>query len=168
MYYVSTHHPPEVAELAEAELAEHIARDILEGVDDTGIKSGLIGEIGLTWPVDDNEAKALRAAAKAQVKTGGALMIHPGRDPRGPMDAIRIVREAGGDPERTIMCHIDRTLFSVEDMLELAATGCYLEWDLFGQESCFYPLATIDMPNDAIRIVAERVTTTSWRTFCRR
>lgn len=151
-YYVAPNHPPEVEELSEEELAECIIRDIVEGVDDTGIKSGIIGEIGLTWPVHDNEAKALRAAARSQHATGAGLTVHPGRNPAAPLDAIRIVREAGGDPERTIMCHIDRTLFSLEAMLELAATGCYLEWDLFGHESCFYPLAPIDMPNDAIRI----------------
>jgi len=60
--------------------------------------------------------------------------------------------DAGGDPERTVMSHIDRTLFSLEDMLELAQTGCYLEWDLFGHEASYYPLAPIDMPNDAVRI----------------
>jgi phosphotriesterase-related protein len=37
-------------------------------------------------------------------------------------------------------------------MVELARTGCYLEFDLFGQESSYYPLAQIDMPNDATRV----------------
>jgi phosphotriesterase-related protein len=37
-------------------------------------------------------------------------------------------------------------------MRELATTGCYLEFDLFGQESSFYPMAPIDIPNDATRI----------------
>jgi phosphotriesterase-related protein len=37
-------------------------------------------------------------------------------------------------------------------MRELATTGCYLEFDLFGQESSFYPMAPINMPNDATRI----------------
>jgi phosphotriesterase-related protein len=50
------------------------------------------------------------------------------------------------------MGHLDRTLFSSEDLLDLAATGCYLEYDLFGQESSYYAHAPIDMPNDAMRI----------------
>jgi phosphotriesterase-related protein len=37
-------------------------------------------------------------------------------------------------------------------MLRLAETGCYLEFDLFGQEASYYPIADIDMPNDATRI----------------
>ena len=50
------------------------------------------------------------------------------------------------------MCHVDRTLFDLVSMIRLAETGCYLEFDLFGQESSFYPLAPIDMPNDAMRV----------------
>ena len=68
------------------------------------------------------------------------------------MDAIRIVEKAGGDPTRTIICHLDRTIFTDADFLTLAKTGCYLEQDLFGLESSYYPLGEIDMPNDALRI----------------
>ena len=151
-YYVAANHPPELETWKEDEITAQIVRDVLEGVDATGVKAGIIGEIGLDWPVAENEAKVLRAAASAQQETGASLNIHPGRNPAGPLDAIRIVEEAGGDPERTVMSHIDRTLFTIEDMLALAATGCYLEFDLFGEESSFYPLAPIDMPNDATRI----------------
>ena len=94
----------------------------------------------------------LRAAARAQAATGAALLIHPGRDPAAPLDAVRRAREAGGDSRRTIMSHVDRTLFSLDAMRALAAEGCYVELDLFGQESSYYPLAPIDMPNDATRV----------------
>ena len=65
---------------------------------------------------------------------------------------MRVVGEAGGRPERTIVGHLDRTLFSDESLLALAETGCYLEFDLFGQESSWYLHDEIDMPNDATRI----------------
>ncbi len=151
-YYVVEAHPVEVGRMSEEELAESMVRDVVEGADGTGIRSGIIGEIGLSYPVHPDEEKVLRAAAKAQVETGAPLLIHPGRDPAAPGDAMRIVREAEGDPERTVMSHIDRTIFSLGEILELAQTGCYVEFDLFGQESSYYPLAPIDMPNDATRI----------------
>lgn len=151
-YYVAGFHPPEMDALSEAELRDEIVRDITQGVDGTIIRSGVIGEIGLSWPVHPNEAKVLRAAARAQVATGAPLLIHPGRAPEAPLDAMRIVREAGGDSERTIMSHIDRTLFDLKAMIALAETGCYVELDLFGQEASYYPFAPIDMPNDATRI----------------
>jgi phosphotriesterase-related protein len=151
-HYVALFHPPEVLEASVDQIADRIVGDLIEGVDGTGIKSGVIGEIGLEHPMHENEKKVLRAASRAQAETGAAMNIHPGRDSASPFEAMAVVKEAGGDPERTVMSHIDRTLFSLEDMLRLAESGCYLEWDLFGHESSFYPIDPIDMPNDAVRI----------------
>ncbi|CAA9349673.1 MAG: Phosphotriesterase related protein [uncultured Chloroflexia bacterium] len=151
-YYVADYQPAEVASLSEEQITERIVRDITEGVDGTGIKAGVIGEIGMSWPVHDDEVKVLRAAAQAQSDTGAPLMIHPGRSEEAPLHHVRVVEEAGGNPERVIMSHVDRTLFGLESITTLVETGCYVEFDLFGQESSYYAWAPIDMPNDATRI----------------
>jgi len=151
-YYQAAYHPAEIENLSEGSIAEIMADEIENGADGTGIKAGLVGEMGLDWPPYDKETKALRAAAMAQAQSGAALSIHPGRGLDAPLDAMRIVKEAGGNPERTIMCHIERTIFNLDDMLKVAETGCYLEFDLFGQEWSYYPMAEIDMPNDATRV----------------
>ena len=151
-HYVNAHHPLDMDERSEEQLFTEIVSDVTEGADDTSIRSGVIGEIGCEYPLHPNEEKTLRAAARASLATGAALLIHPGRDVRAPIDAMRVVREAGGRPERTIVGHLDRTLFSDRLLLELAETGCYLEFDLFGQESSWYLYDEIDMPNDATRI----------------
>jgi phosphotriesterase-related protein len=63
------------------------------------------------------------------------------------------VKAEGGIPERTIISHVDRTIFDQERLFRLADTGCIIEFDLFGQESSFYALnPCIDIPNDAIRL----------------
>ena len=54
------------------DLARQIVGDIVDGVDGTGIKAGLVGEVGCTWPLADNERKSLLAAAAAQGETGAA------------------------------------------------------------------------------------------------
>jgi phosphotriesterase-related protein len=151
-YYVQAYHPREVADRSEREIAAEIVRDLTEGVDETDVRAGIIGEVGLSWPHHRDEVKVLRASATAQRESGAPLLIHPGRHRDSPLEAMRIVKEAGGDPARTIMSHIDRTLFTDADMRALAETGCCLEFDLFGQESSFYTHAPIDMPNDAVRI----------------
>lgn len=151
-YYQAAYHPAEIENISEGSIAEIMADEIESGADGTGIKAGLVGEIGLDWPPYDKETKVLRAAAMAQSQSGAALSIHPGRGLDAPLDAMRIVKESGGNPERTIMCHIERTIFNLDDMLKVAETGCYLEFDLFGQEWSYYPMAEIDMPNDATRV----------------
>ncbi len=151
-HYTEKAHPPDMDRRSEDKLMEEIVRDVQEGCDDTGIKAGVIGEIGCSAPMTPNERKSLRAAARAQRQTEAALLIHPGRATGAPAEAMAIAMEAGADPAKIIMSHVERTLFELRDMITLAETGCYLEFDLFGQESSYYPLAPIDLPNDATRI----------------
>ena len=63
-----------------------------------------------------------------------------------------IIKDAGGDPTRLVMSHIDRTLFSTEDVLKLAATGCIIEYDFFGIETSYYWFADTDLPTDYMRL----------------
>lgn len=153
-FYVRDYHPRAIQSATEAEIVDFLVRDISEGHRDTGIRPGIIGEIGLSSPTHPDEAKVLRAAVRAQTDTGLALQVHPGRDRRSPADVLRQVEAAGGDPTRLVVAHIDRTLTDIADMLELARTGCYLEFDLFGQESSYYAMSDVDRPNDAQRIDA--------------
>lgn len=151
-FYFKDYHPADVAARTREELTAEIVADVRTGVDGTGIRSGLIGEIGLSHPLHPDEDKVLRAACAAQLETGAALMIHPGRDPGSPLLALGIVAEEGVDPARVIMSHVERTVFTSAEMRAIAETGCYVEFDLFGQESSYYALAPIDMPNDATRV----------------
>jgi len=152
-FYVDAAHPVNMNEVSEEEIFEKIVEDITEGVDSTGIKSGIIGEVGCSWPLTDNELKVLRASGKAQMATGAPLLIHPGRHETSPFEIIEILRKAGADLTRTVMAHVERTIFKREDFERLAETGCYVEWDIFGTEQSYYlPNPNIDMPNDATRM----------------
>ncbi|HEY82868.1 MAG TPA: hypothetical protein G4O01_06215 [Dehalococcoidia bacterium] len=137
---------------SEDEIFDDILRDIMVGTD--GIRAGIIGEIGAdSWPLHDIEIKSLRAAARAQRATGAALTIHPGRLEESPLQILQILDKAGADLSRVIMGHIDRTAYSFESMVEMAKTGCYLEFDCFSLEG-YYPrrYGVFDTPNDAARV----------------
>ncbi len=130
------------------EMIEHVTR----GAWGTAVRSGIIGEIGLTHPWTPQEQNVLAGAVLAQKETNAAISIHPGRDPGGPLAAANFVKARGGRIERTIVGHLDRTLFSEDEVLRLADTGCVIQFDLFGQENAYYRRADIDMPNDAVRL----------------
>jgi phosphotriesterase-related protein len=152
-YYVAASHPPDMGRRTVDDLAREIIADVVGGVDDTGVRSGLIGEIGCTWPWTDAEKTVVRAAVAAQRETGAPLMIHPGRHPGAPMEIADFVRREGGDLRRTIMCHICRTIADVRAVIDLARTGIWLEYDLFGLETSYYPYnPSFDMPNDGGRM----------------
>ena len=151
-YYVDAVHPEDMDERGLDDLAREIVRDITEGVDGSGVKAGIIGEVGCTWPLTPNERKSLAASAIAQRETGASILIHPGRHPDAPAEILEILSDGGADLTRVIMGHLDRTVFEFEALRSIAASGCYMEWDLFGNEGSYYPLADLDMPSDAQRL----------------
>ena len=152
-YYVDAAHPPGMDRRTADDIARELVADLTVGVDGTGVRAGFIGEIGTSWPWTDNEKKVVRAAVVAQRETGAALMIHPGRHERLPLAIVDFIRKEGADLERTIMCHIERTIADPGVLLELAATGVRLEYDLFGLETSYYPYNPgFDMPNDGERM----------------
>jgi phosphotriesterase-related protein len=152
-YYVDAAHPPGMDRRTVDDIARELVADLTVGVDGTGVRAGFIGEIGTSWPWTDNEKKVVRAAVAAQRETGAALMIHPGRHERLPLAIVDFIRKEGADLERTIMCHIERTIADPGALLELAATGVRLEYDLFGLETSYYPYnPAFDMPNDGERM----------------
>jgi phosphotriesterase-related protein len=152
-YYVAASHPPDMDRRTVDDLVRELVNDVTIGAGETGIPAGLIGEIGCTWPWRENEKKVVRAGVIAQRETGAVLMIHPGRHPRAPMEIAEFVQKAGGDLRRTIMCHICRTIVDVKAVIDLAQTGIWIEYDLFGSETSYYPYhPSFDMPNDGGRM----------------
>ncbi|KAL5017086.1 hypothetical protein ScPMuIL_006675 [Solemya velum] len=151
-FYVESSRPNTVSFTCE-KMAEMMKSDILDGADGTDIKCGVIGEIGCSWPLRGSERRALQAAAHTSTETGCPIIIHPGRYHEAPTEIIRVIQEAGGDVQKVVMSHLDRTFQKKDDLLEFAKLGCYCEYDLFGIEQSHYQLnAAVDMPSDAQRI----------------
>ena len=151
-YYVGIVHPEDMDERSEDEITEQIIKELTVGVGSTGVKAGIIGELGCTWPLNDNERKVLRAGARAQQETGAGILIHPGRNPRAPFEILDVLEGAGADVGRVIMGHLDRTVLDEDTLLEFAKRGSMLEYDLFGWETSHYSLGTIDMMHDGQRL----------------
>uniref|UniRef100_A0A0B7AJ04 Uncharacterized protein n=2 Tax=Arion vulgaris TaxID=1028688 RepID=A0A0B7AJ04_9EUPU len=137
-------------------MAEKMRSEILDGVE--GIRCGIIGEIGTSWPVTDFEKRSLRSSASLQEELGCPIIMHPGRYEMAPTEILRILLEAGGKAEHTVMSHLDRTFFNTQTLLEFAELGSYLEYDLFGTELSYYQLnEAADMPSDAQRIQTVKI-----------
>ena len=51
-------------------MADCMVKEIEEGIGDSGVRCGVIGEIGCSYPLMDCEKRALQAAAMAQTRTG--------------------------------------------------------------------------------------------------
>ena len=56
-----------------------MVREVREGVEGTGVRCGVIGEVGVSYPMTDFEKKSLQASAKAQQITGiymSSYLVH--------------------------------------------------------------------------------------------
>jgi phosphotriesterase-related protein len=136
-YYQDRCLPAAFDTLSEEQIADEIVRDIEIGVGGTGIRAGHIGEIGTTTPTE-RELTSLRAAARAQARTGAHLNVHQSYVPGDRAIQHRLADEierAGGDLSRTVFSHMDRTGQDVEQQLSLLRRGITIEYDEFGYES---------------------------------
>lgn len=133
-------------------LVDRIEAQLTEGFGATGVRAGLIGEVGCSWPLDDFERRSLEASAIAQRRTGLSINIHPGRDPQAPHEILTILERAGADPARVAISHIDRTYFDFPSIAALAARGCWIEFDFFGIETSNYWMGIADLPTDWMRL----------------
>ena len=148
-YYVWKSHPADFDTKTEDEIADGIVRDLTLGVDDTGVRAGIIGEMGNSWPWHESEQKAMGAAASAQRRTGAPMTVHPGQNELAPIQIVEFLKERRTDLSRVIFCHPERTFYGTYDgMRRVLDAGCSYEFDLFGWEG-YHPTAyPLDVPND--------------------
>lgn len=132
-YYVSSTHPAAMKEMTEQEIADQMIKEITEGVEGTGIKAGVIGEIGISEIFNEDERRVLRAAAIAYKKTGTSVLVHINPWTTNGIEAADILLENGVSPKKIAISHID-----VENDMSYIKTlldkGVYIEFDNFGKE----------------------------------
>ena len=141
-----------VTELSVDQLAARFIAEVEDGLDGTAIRAGLIGEIGCSWPMAPVERRALEAAAIAARATGASISVHPGRHGDAPFEIVDILRAAGADLARVVICHMDRTFPNGERIAALLATGVCVEWDFFGIEQSHYWFGDVELPTDLQRL----------------
>lgn len=137
-------------------LADVITAQVTEGAWGTEIRCGLIGEIGVSWPMSPFERRALEAAAITQARTGAAINVHPGRHPDACREICDVLERAGADLSRVIMSHMDRTHPEDTEAVVALARRCIVEYDFFGIETSNYWMGVVDLPNDWMRLRALR------------
>ena len=152
-YYVHLCHPPDIDYKTIDDIAAEMVRDLTEGIDYTGVRAGIIGEIGTFDPIMPNEVKVLRAAARAQRQTGAPIIIHPHPFSRLGLQILDILEEDGADLNQVIMSHLDLTLD--EDLVyhqAIAHRGAYVCYDGWGNEGYYERFNGFSLPKDVERV----------------
>ena len=117
-----------IAEISTRELAAEFIQEIEEGEPGTGIRPGIIGEIGADqYYVSPAEERVFRAAARAHLKTGLAITTHAVESPVG-LQQLDILEEEGADLRRVVVGHA--ATWPDPDYHEaIARRGTYVQFD---------------------------------------
>ena len=138
-WYVHAFHDPEQADLSVDELCARLISEFENGAGDTGIKPGIIGEIGVSPLFTEGERVRLRAAARAQRQLKVPMLIHMPGWQRRAHEVLDIVLDGEGvAPEAVALCHMDPSGEDVEYQRAVAARGVWLEFDMIGMPN-YYP-----------------------------
>jgi phosphotriesterase-related protein len=147
-FYTQASHPPEVAALDAGALADLMVRELEVGIGDTGVRAGNIGEIGCSGMPDSpcmpDEEKVLRAAARAQARTGASLTVHPNGGTHGSRETPRhhldfyldVLEKEGADLGKVYMSHMGFYPAEVSEHVLRRGLG-YVSFDHFGHEEYY-------------------------------
>jgi phosphotriesterase-related protein len=133
-WYRHEYHPDEVAKTSTNALAEKLVREFTEGVADTGVKPGLLGELGTgRGPVISlGEERAFRAAARAQREIGFCISTHTTHYGELAFEQIGVLREEGVPDDRIIIGHLGEYV-GADDVIAIAKTGVCVQIDHVGR-----------------------------------
>lgn len=117
-----------IAQRSTRDLAADFVRESEAGEPESGLRPGIIGEIGADLSyVSPAEERVFRAAARAQLKTGLALTTHALESPVG-LQQLDILEEEGADLRRVVVGHCATWPFP--DYHEaIARRGAYVQFD---------------------------------------
>jgi phosphotriesterase-related protein len=114
------------------DLADELVAEFEQGIGGTGVRPGIIGEIGTDKPwLSAQEERAHRAAARAARRTGMAITTHSALSPVG-LAQLAIFEEEGVDPARVVIGHAD-SYPNLEHWVAILERGANLELDFLGQ-----------------------------------
>jgi phosphotriesterase-related protein len=132
-WYRQPYYPPEIDRWDTNHLADIMVAELTEGVGETGIRAGIIGEIGVDRDyATAAEERVLRAVARAHLRTGAPITTHASLFPVGLVQ-LALLQEEGVDPARVIIGHAD-TYLNHEYHLAVLKTGAYLQFDTIARE----------------------------------
>lgn len=113
-------------------LAQEFIAELTVGIEDTGARAGVI-KVGTSLnEITDVERVTLQAAATAHLQTGAPITTHTENGTMG-LELIQTLELNGVPANRIIIGHVDREKMTLEQHLEIARTGAFLQFDQIGK-----------------------------------
>jgi phosphotriesterase-related protein len=133
-WYQKQFHPADMDRRTVEQLTDVIVRDVTVGADGTGVRSGIIGEVGIDGdPLTENELKSVRAAARASRITGAAVTFHRGGVGEEKFRVLDAMAAEGADMRRVVMGHSNNIATDLPFMKRLLDRGVFIQFDTLGR-----------------------------------
>jgi predicted metal-dependent phosphotriesterase family hydrolase len=132
-WYRGAYYPPEarIERRSADDLADELVREATDGAGASGVRPGIIGEIGTDKPwLSPAEERVHRAAARAARQTGLAITTHAVMSDVG-IAQLRVFEEEGADLSRVVIGHADSHPV-LDHYLEIIRRGASVEFDFLG------------------------------------
>ena len=132
-FYRDPWYPSFVRSAGIEELTDYMVRQIEEGVEGTGVRAGIVGEIGTSQEeITPDEAKVMRAAARAARHSGAPLSTHTSFGTFA-LEQLDLIEAEGLALDRVSVGHLD-LIPDPDYHTAVAERGAYVQYDTFGKE----------------------------------
>lgn len=126
--------PDYVHDMSVQELANHMVKEITEGIEDTGVKASVLGEIGTSKDdFKDSERKVFEAAILAAKQTDIVISTHTSLGTCA-LEQAELFLESGLDPSKIIIGHQDLSN-NINQIKTLIDKGFYVAFDTIGKNN---------------------------------
>ena len=139
-FYIHDSHPDWLENASVNDLEDALATELREGILQSGVRPGIIGEIGTSEQLHPCEERVLRAAARVAHRTGTAINVHA-----HPPDLAVVMRiidilvgEQEVDADRIYISHLDE-IVDVDYHARVLERGVVVGFDSFGQDGYYTP-----------------------------
>jgi phosphotriesterase-related protein len=128
-YYRDAFQPAETATMSVEDHERRMIEEVTVGIEGTGVRAGLIGELGTSGDaITPSEERVLTAAGRVQRSTNVPVLIHTEGRRHVVLAAIRLLESNGADPGRIHICHVNGAPW----WKDVVDTGASIGHDCFG------------------------------------
>ncbi|NUR91824.1 MAG: aryldialkylphosphatase [Nonomuraea sp.] len=157
-WYTPAFHPSDMSDRTVDELADVIVRDVVVGADGTGVRTGIIGEVGAeSAPLTGNELKSVRASGRAARITGAPVTFHVGGVGEEKFRVLDILEEEGVPPSNVVFGHCMDVLSGPSFAERLLARGVFVEFDFLASPGSPWGHLVLGSDHKVVRGIADLV-----------
>ena len=155
--YIADSWSEEEKKLTEEEIKNGILYEFENGAGTTGIKPGILGEVGISDIANPIEIKNLRASGMAQRELGCPMIIHTPIWKKEGNTILDILEDTVVDMNKIALSHLDPTMSDYDYADSLAQRGAYIVYDQFGMHLMTYEGWFLPSDNDRIKTIKEQI-----------